>query len=227
MTIKRKQREASVKKLLDAAQHLFVSGGYSWTNLEQIAEAAGLSKGAVYFYFGKKENVLLGLLNRAEKLVVDEAIEKVEQAGPGMADKLVAFVHYQAGLGITHCDEVLLLILMSLEFGKRAGKARARISQIYSRMHTFIERLIRAGQKAGEFRCDVPTHELAAIVMANNDGAFLEWYRRKSTLNGPNLVRALRSVVLSGVCGQPVRPSTRVRARTTRRKAAPLVEARV
>lgn len=199
MKTKLEQRRESMDKLLDAAMHLFVSMGYSSTNLDQIAGAAGLTKGAVYFYFKSKETVLVEILKRVQIVVFDKAIDVVEQAGPTYTDKLVAFLHNAANLGITHRDEVLLLILMSLEFKEREGEVRTCIEKIYQRLHAMIEKLIRAGQKSGEFRDDVPARELAAMVMANHDGTFLEWYRRSDSLKGTDLVSALRSVVLGGM----------------------------
>jgi AcrR family transcriptional regulator len=199
MNKKELQRQASVERLLDAALHLFVSQGYRSTNLEAIAGAAQLSKGAVYFYFGSKEAVLLALLGRVQAIVVDEALAAAKRAGPGAADQIVAFLHHQAKLGISHRDEVLLLILMSLEFGEREGKVRALTEGIYRKLYTFVEKLVRAGAGAGELRSDLSPRELASIIMANHDGTFLEWYRRSGSLKGPALVRALREVVLSGV----------------------------
>jgi len=217
MKKKIEQRQASIEKLLDAALHLFVSKGYRSTNLEQIAGAAGLTKGAVYFYFRSKEAVLVELLDRVEKVVVDGAARAVEDAGPAPTDKVVAFLHNAAKLGITHRDEVLLLILMSLEFKEREGKVRDRVDKIYRSTHALIERMIRAGRKSGEFRDDIPVRELAAIVMANHDGSFLEWYRRSDSLKGTDVVRALRSVVVSGLRRPtgtaPARSARGVRAR--------------
>lgn len=199
MNTKQAQRLASTARLLDSALHLFVSRGYRSTNLEQIAAAARLSKGSVYFYFGSKEAVLLELLKRVQTFVVDEALKTAEAAGPNATDKLVAFLHHQAKLGITHRDEVLLLILMSLEFGGRKTQASMLIERIYRRLYTFVERLLKAGIARGELRSDLSPRELASIVMANHDGTFLEWYRRSNVLRGPALVRGLREVVLSGI----------------------------
>jgi AcrR family transcriptional regulator len=216
MKRKIEQRRASIERLLDAALHLFVSKGYRSTNLEQIAGAAGLTKGAVYFYFGSKEAVLIALLNHVRTAVFDGAIKAVEQAGPTMTGKLVAFLHNAARLGITHRDEVLLLILMSLEFKEREGKVRDCVGRIYGRTQVLIERLIRAGQKSGEFRNDVPVRELAAIVMANHDGTFLEWYRRSDSLKGTDVVRALRSVVVAGL-RRPAKINPRIKTRPAAR----------
>lgn len=198
MSRKREQRAASVGRLLDSALRLFVSKGYRSTNLEEIARASRLSKGAVFFYFGSKEAVLLELLKRVQTIVVDEAIEFAALAGPSPADRLVAFLHHQARLGVTHRDEVLLLILMSLEYKERQGEVNDFIAGLQRKQRRLIEGLIGDGQKAGSIRADVPARELAAIVLATNDGTFLEWFRRSSSLRGRELTRALRVVLLSG-----------------------------
>ena len=199
MKKKAERRRLSVAKLLAVALRRFVSQGYRSTTLDQIATAARLSKGALYFYFGSKEAVLMELLKRVRTVVVDDAIRAAGQAGPSAIDRIVAFLHNQAKLGVSRRDDVFLLILMSLEFSHRRGRISRCIAAIYRRLHQYVEVLIRSGQKSGELRTDVPVRELAAIVMANHDGAFLEWYRRAPSLNGPSLVRALRSVVLHGV----------------------------
>jgi hypothetical protein len=111
----------------------------------------------------------------------------------------VAFLHHQARLGVTHRDEVLLLILMSLEFGGNDGAVSRVIRRIYRRLYRFVEALIAEGRASGELRSDLDPRELASIIMANHDGTFLEWYRRSGSLKGAALVRALREVVLSGV----------------------------
>jgi AcrR family transcriptional regulator len=157
----------------------------------------------VYFYFRSKEAVLLELLKKVQHTVVDQAIAVTDGAGAKATERLVAYVHYQANLGITHRDEVLLLILMALEFKEREGEVQAFIASLYARQCAFIEALVRKGQESGEFRSDVPTRELASMVLAINDGTFLEWYRRSGVLAGPDLVRALRFLVLGGLAVPP------------------------
>ena len=203
---KASQRQASMDLLLNAALRLFVSQGYRSTNLDQISGAAQLTKGAVYFYFRSKEAVLIELLKRVRHIVVDEALVAVDHVGVTPKDRLVAYIHYQASLGITHRDEVLLLILMSLEFKEREGEVKAFIGTLYERQRAFMEQLIAEGQASGDFRSDVPRRELSSIVLAMNDGTFLEWFRRSAHLDGQDLTRALRTTVLSGVMGH--RPVT-------------------
>ena len=196
---KREQREASVERLLAAALRLFVSQGYRHTSVEQIADEAGLTKGAVYFYFKNKENLLLTLLDRVEEIVVDRMVELVSAAQPSATDKLVAFIHGQAALGVEAWESVLLLILMSLEFGGQDDPIERRTRAIYDRMYRTVEHILAFGRQRGEFRSDIGIKEQAAIVLAGHDGTFLEWYRRGKEFDGKELVRALRVASVAGV----------------------------
>lgn len=223
MVKKSEQRKASVEKLLQAALKLFVSQGYRSTTLEQIASAAGLTKGAVYFYFGNKASTLVELINRVQAHVIDPAIKVIQESGPSAKNQMIAFLHTQAKLGVTHPNDVLLLILMSLEFSNGQGEVVESISRVYAKLYKLVENMIRAGQKSGEFRDDLPIKELVALVMANHDGTFLEWYRRSSELDGRNLVRTLRTVVLNGLArpnGRASKPDTAPKKKRLRRPHA-------
>jgi len=63
------RREQSYEALLGAAQMLFVAQGFPQTTVDQIAKRAKLTKGAVYFHFKSKTEILLNLLERSERIV--------------------------------------------------------------------------------------------------------------------------------------------------------------
>ncbi len=196
---KRAQRDGSVDRLLSAAKALFVSKGYRATTLEQIASAAHLTKGAVYFHFGAKESVLLKLLERVVVDVLNPAVQVLESPDGPVTEKLIQFMRIHGEMGLTRREDLLLLISMSIEFAGQNGEAADRIKAMYQMLYRPLEALIRRGQAAGEIRRDAPSAELAAIVVAMHDGAFLEWYRRGEQLDGRNLVRASLSVLLHGL----------------------------
>jgi AcrR family transcriptional regulator len=197
------QRQVSTQALLSAARTLFVSQGYQGTNLDQIASNANLSKGAVYFYFKSKEAVLIELLKQVEKIVVDDAIAHIEsKLRPSPLDQLIAYVHYQTNLGITHLADVLLLVLMSLEFKEKKSATQEFLAQMYQRQCDFMENLINEGQLSKDFRQDLPAKELASIVLGAHDGTFLEWYKRSDVLNGKDLSRSLRMMMIDGLTHQ-------------------------
>jgi len=197
------QRQVSIQALLSAARTLFVSQGYQGTNLEQIASNANLSKGAVYFYFKSKETVLIELLKQVEKIVVDDAIAHIEsKLRTSPLDQLIAYVHYQTNLGITHLADVLLLVLMSLEFKEKKSATQEFLAQMYQRQCDFMENLIKEGQLSKDFRQDLPAKELASIVLGAHDGTFLAWYKRSDVLDGKDLARSLRMMMIDGLTHQ-------------------------
>ena len=196
------RRETSIERLAEAAARRFVSHGYRATTLEQIAADAGYTKGLVYFHFRSKTALLLALLDRVERHVVEPVIARVLAAGPSAVDQMVTFLHTQAELGVDRSADMLLLLVISLEFGERDDEVSSRIAEIYEKLHALTERVVRAGQRSGEFRTDVPARELATMIMAVHDGTFLEWHRRKQRLNGRQLVRAMRAIVVDGLAAR-------------------------
>ena len=61
------RREQSTEQVLAAALEQFVTRGYQSTSIDDIARAAGLTKGAVYFYFKGKSALLLELLSQSKR----------------------------------------------------------------------------------------------------------------------------------------------------------------
>ena len=54
----------TVQRMLDAAEILFLEHHYADVSVSQVAEAAALTKGAVYHYFPSKEQLYLAMLHR-------------------------------------------------------------------------------------------------------------------------------------------------------------------
>jgi AcrR family transcriptional regulator len=49
------------ERILEVAQELFISQGYDKTSLRDIAERLGITKAALYYYFERKDDILLEL----------------------------------------------------------------------------------------------------------------------------------------------------------------------
>jgi AcrR family transcriptional regulator len=58
-------KERTRQRLLAEAQRLFREHGYAATSLEQIAEAAEVTKGAIYGHFASKEDLMLSAMEDA------------------------------------------------------------------------------------------------------------------------------------------------------------------
>ena len=61
---KHQPEEIRRQQILDAARRFFVNKGFAETTMEDIAKAAGLSKGGIYHYFQGKKQVFEALVRQ-------------------------------------------------------------------------------------------------------------------------------------------------------------------
>src|SRR4051794_1914388 len=73
--VPRLERETQI---LAVASEIFAADGFGATNIQVVADRAGISKPLIYNYFGSKEGLFLACLERAGAIVADE-IERIAQ----------------------------------------------------------------------------------------------------------------------------------------------------
>ncbi|MEC7463027.1 MAG: TetR/AcrR family transcriptional regulator, partial [Pseudomonadota bacterium] len=178
---------------------LFITQGYHATTVEVIAQAAGLTKGAVYFYFKSKANVLTTLLDRTEELTVEPTIAAMNAAGDNPKDRLNAFVRSQSVIGAEKTEYMLLAILMSAEFNGSGHAIEIRLIELMARMENALKETVKSGQQDGVFRNEIRADEIASVIMATNKGCYVEWYMRGDDLKGQDFARAFKDFVFDGV----------------------------
>jgi AcrR family transcriptional regulator len=74
---RRRRKEARPAELLEAALALFVEKGFAATRSEEVARAAGVSKGTLYLYFPSKEELLKAVI---QHFLGTEIAAGIEQA---------------------------------------------------------------------------------------------------------------------------------------------------
>ena len=119
------RRAASQQAVLAAAGHLFVAQGYEHTSMTQIAKAAGLTKGAIYFYYKDKADLLRMALENANAQTFLPVAQQIRQSDRTPTTRLVQFSNAVARLGVDRREELLLPVLMGAEFagsGAAAGR---------------------------------------------------------------------------------------------------------
>jgi TetR/AcrR family acrAB operon transcriptional repressor len=71
---------ATRHRLLDAAEHVFAEKGVSRTSLHDIAQAAGVSRGAIYWHFKNKADLFNAMLERIT-LPMEDALHQIGHDG--------------------------------------------------------------------------------------------------------------------------------------------------
>ena len=198
------RRTYSMSAVMDCAQRLFVSQGYHGTPVEQIAQCAGLTKAAVFFYFVDKQSLLNAVLERVEEQVYRPLFEELAQTETSASERLVTFLHRQAVVGAEDADMLLLPVTISKEFSGSDNPAGQRVRKLYDQKYAAIEQVVADGQRSGEFSQHASAAALASVIVAIHDGMLLEWLRqgRHGEIDGQALVRAMRLIVLHGLMDQ-------------------------
>ncbi|MDH3651307.1 MAG: TetR/AcrR family transcriptional regulator, partial [Saprospiraceae bacterium] len=161
---KRSQKE---NKIIDSAEKVFASVGFAKAKMEDVASAAGVSKGTVYFYFDTKENLYMAVTYRALQVLNDYLYRTINdnREKPGIESVLSIVETY-----INFCEKHLLysevmLDYMSLNRSTRQGRDKSKltnalIESLYYRKVQDIQNLpinlivneIKRGRKDGSIK---------------------------------------------------------------------------
>jgi TetR/AcrR family transcriptional regulator len=182
---RRRQREERRLRILDGAQHLFHEQGCEGITMQDIADAAEVSKGSLYLQFRNKEDLVLALILKSFDGL--EGILEVEVEKPGSAlerlERLArAYMAYAIENGDTR-DQVLRVAALLPDRGSGYGRVlRERIERLYG----IAERVFDEGKKDGSLRRDVEAKALIRLFAAGIE-AFCERLTKLRSLSIPGL----------------------------------------
>ena len=169
MTIQRltpdRRRELTRTALIEAAAEVFSKRGFQAASLEEIADAAGFTRGAIYSNFGGKEDLLiavLDLLTEQQLAAFSDMIEK------GSDDRTAA-----AGAIWSNTQREQRLPVLSLEMrahAMRNPEFRRRLAQAERKHQEQIARFIEQVAERENRPLSLPARELADMLRAFSDG---------------------------------------------------------
>ena len=84
------EKELIGKRLLEQGYKQFSAYGLRKTNVEELAEAAGISKGAFYLFYASKEALFMDVIEQAEIRFRQEIVAAVDLPGPSPRARLFA-----------------------------------------------------------------------------------------------------------------------------------------
>jgi AcrR family transcriptional regulator len=161
----RRRPEHRPDEIADAGLRLFSARGYLNVSVDDIARAAGVTKGAVYHHFGGKEDLLVAAVDRHFQRTFDRAgAGKPLAPGETVTQRLQALLW--AGWQFWHSVEFQGLFRLVLgEAGAAVPAVRERfLSEGPHRGWKVLGALITDGQRTGEFRRDLDPTRAARLI---------------------------------------------------------------
>lgn len=163
-----RRRELTRTALIDAATELFAQRGFHATSLEEIAESAGFTRGAIYSNFKNKDDLLLAVVDRYNELLLSAFAEALERAAKEARVDRIAAALWKEMLGR---DPYLTLLSLELHLhALRDPGFRSRLNEFNRRQRQSTAELIRAQSAREGIPLKVPAEDLADILWASTTG---------------------------------------------------------
>jgi AcrR family transcriptional regulator len=192
-------KPAKRAEITRAAADVFARKGFQGASVEEIADAAGISKGTVYGYFKNKEDLFYATFQAFQAEIVAECMTAID-AQRTVHDKLKTFLLVTLTQLQAHID--LFPLTLVLWAAASSGSARERFAEVmenlYREFRTLVAELVQAGKANGEFRADTDEKAVAAWLVGGLDGLMLQYWFDQS-LNIQTWSENFLALVLRGI----------------------------
>lgn len=183
-------------QILDAAAQLFRRQGYSETTLRQIAKAAGMQAGSIYYHFGSKDEIVDEVLAAGMK----DIYKLVEKTVAAFGEETSYRERIERGM-IAHLDLLLTkgdYFSSNIRlYGQIPDALKPKHLHLRQRYGRLWDQILRQAQEAGEIRPDVKIVPLRMFILGALNWT-MEWFDPHRYSVG-DFARQINAVVFDGI----------------------------
>jgi AcrR family transcriptional regulator len=190
---RQEQKTQTRERLIDAAAEVFARRGFMAASLDEVAAAAGYTKGAVYSNFSSKTDLFIALIERRIEVESARIASHLDETGGTMPEDGAS----------SDPERELRWVMLAIEFwlyAMRDDRARQAMAGQYERARTmaagYIETLYRSAGKEPL----LPPRDMAIAIEAFSTGLALQW-----ALDPEHVSMDLQTAVLVKALGLPLR----------------------
>jgi AcrR family transcriptional regulator len=183
-------------QILDASSKVFAKKGVHDSRMDDIVEESGLSKGALYWYFKSKDEILLAIFERMFDREFDQL--KVLSSIHGCAtDRIQKFID----LTLEDIKRMQGLMPIAYEFMSLAFRRKLIRESFKKYINKYVEQLkpiVHQGIESGEFRRVNPI-EVAIAIGAIIEGTLLLWVYDRTLVSPQVHIKSGIKFILDGI----------------------------
>lgn len=176
------------RDLTNIAIDCFARTGYKATSIARIAEAAGISKGAIYYHFRDKEELLFAAvsdrLSQFERSVTGQILPLVDA---GRALRETARVCLDHATKSNHRRFIVTLMVEAVDTNDRLSE---QFRAMMHRFRGFVRDIVEFGQRQGTFRADLSAAVAADVYAGAVMGAEIQYYQDPESFDLEGTVNA-------------------------------------
>lgn len=190
------------QQILSAAARLFAQQGYAPTTLRQMADAAGIKAGSVYYHFEGKDEIAACVLDGGIAAMTTAVRERLDALGPGASQRLRLGAAVEGHLwGMLHHGDFTAAHIRIYRYVSDAARQRHRsVRSAYTRLW---DDLLGAAAAAGALRSDIPVPLIRQYLVGALNWP-VDWYDPKRG-SVAQLAAQISAMVFDGIVVGPRR----------------------
>ena len=181
---------------------MFLREGVTRTSLQRIAEAAGLTRGAIYWHFQDKADLFNAMMERV-CLPCEEACMLDTQADAAQALREFARQPLERMMEDERTRRVFTIAIHRTEYSEEMRAAFERHLEAMEAFRTQAESIVRRGQAEGDFEARLDSRAASVAMIALIDGLLS---RATSAPTGPDELHDAFAAIDLFVAGLTPRP---------------------
>jgi TetR/AcrR family acrAB operon transcriptional repressor len=214
---RRTKIEAAItrEQLLDAAERVFCEQGVARTSLAEVAAAAGVTRGAVYWHFKDKADLFAAMCERAT-LPLDSLLSQVgalAHADPLDALRELSVAALTCLATDPRAQAVFEVIFHKCELTGDLAQIAGERERERCDCLVNVEGLMRQAVAMGQLPADTDTALATRLLHAFVAGIMREWVLDKDAYDLAAHAPRFVDVILAGLVASPPRRVERVRPR--------------
>ena len=166
---------SSREKILSTAADLIHTRGFHHTSIQDILEAASVTKSNFYYHFDSKEQLAFEVLGERMRQFYAVAIgPSLENPSLNPAQRIQTFLDNLLAIGRSEFGE------LGCPFGNLAQEIssiheplRESLSMFFETCTESMEQCFEEGKQTGTFQQELPSRQIAEFILAQIQGAFL------------------------------------------------------
>ncbi len=160
-------------QILEAALRVFARRGFYKARMDDIAEEANLSKGALYWYFRGKDAILQALVDKTFNLIMRDLLRTAADHERPVPERLRQIAR-SAEESVGFFDAAMPFIHEIYALATRTGPVRTAMQGYYRRYKAVLANLLAEGMTRGELRPHDP-EMMAVAFIVQFEGLLLLW----------------------------------------------------
>ncbi|MDO3410487.1 TetR/AcrR family transcriptional regulator [Saccharibacillus sp. CPCC 101409] len=157
-----KKPEERRNDILDAAEALFASKGYTKATILDILQETGIAKGTFYYYFQSKEEVMNAIVMRYIGYGEAAALRIARDPALSAADKILHIVTRQGA-----DTDGKSKVIEQLHDVENAQMHQKSLVETILRLSPILTRVVEQGIEEGVFRTSVPREAVEFLLISS------------------------------------------------------------